>query len=105
MNRRAFLESALRVLAPRIPRHEFDSVIDHALMSPGLRQASPENAAWLSMLAYIRHRLTEYDRLLDEGYDVESARFFVLDDMNARLAEWGSPRRVSGEEEEKQEGG
>jgi hypothetical protein len=105
VNRRAFLESALRVLAPRIPRHEFEAVIDHALMSPGLRQASPENAIWLSMIAFIRHRLTEYDRLLDEGYDVESARFFVLDDMNARLGEWGSPRRVSGEEEEKPEGG
>ena len=103
MNRRAFLESALRVLAPRIPRHEFESGIDHALMSPGLRQASPENATWLSMVAYIRHRFTEYDRLLEEGYDVESARFFVLDDLNARLAEWGSPRRVSGEDEK--EGG
>lgn len=105
MNRREFLRSALRVLAPRIPRHEFESIVDHALMSPGLRQASPENAAWLSMIAYIRHRFTEYDRLLDEGYDVESARFFVLDDMNVLLAAWGSPRRVSGDEEERPEGG
>ena len=52
------------------------------------------------MLAYARHRFTEYDRLLDEGYDVDSARFFVLEDMNDRLAEWGSPRRISGEEDE-----
>jgi hypothetical protein len=100
MNRRELLESAVRVLAPRIPRHEFESVVDHALMSGGLRHATPETAAWLSMVAYIRHRFTEYDRLLDDGYDMESARFFVLDDMNARLADWGSPRRVSGEEED-----
>ena len=33
-------------------------------------------------------------------YDVDSARFFVLEDMNDRLAEWGSPRRISGEEDE-----
>jgi hypothetical protein len=61
--------------------------------------ASPEAAAWLSITAYIRHRLTDYDSLLDEGYDVDSARFFILDDMNAILEEWGSPRRIEFEEE------
>jgi hypothetical protein len=30
---------------------------------------------------------------------VESARFFVLDDMNAILDTWGSPRRVQAEDE------
>ena len=90
----------MRILAPRIPRHEFDAVTDHALGSRGLYTATPEVAAWLSLTAYIRHRLTDYDELLDDGYDVESARFFVLDDMNAILEEWGSPRRVSGEEGE-----
>jgi hypothetical protein len=30
---------------------------------------------------------------------MESARFFVLDDMNAILEEWGSPRRVRVEDE------
>lgn len=101
MTRRESIESAVRILAPRIPRHEFESVTDHALGSRGLHTATPETAAWLSLVAYIRHRLTDYDDLLDEGYDVESARFFVLDDMNAVLEGWGSPRRVeSGEEEE-----
>jgi hypothetical protein len=98
MTRREIVEDAVRVLAPRVPRHEFEAVVDHALMSAGLRTASPEMAAWLSMVAYIRHRLTEYDRLLEEGYDQESARFFVLEEINGVLAEWGSPRRVSGEE-------
>ncbi|NBJ11944.1 DUF2293 domain-containing protein [Microvirga arsenatis] len=99
MNRREAIESAIRILAPRIPRHEFEAVADHALGSRGLHAASPETAAWLSMTAYIRHRLTDYDSLLDEGYDVESARFFVLDHMNAILEEWGSPRRVLEEDE------
>ena len=88
----------MRVLAPRVPRHEFEAVVDHALMSAGLRTASPEAAAWLSLVAYVRHCLTEYDRLLDEGYDPESARFFVLEEMNGVLAGWGSPRRVAGDE-------
>ncbi|WP_230531018.1 DUF2293 domain-containing protein [Microvirga roseola] len=99
MNRREAIESAVRILAPRIPRHEFEAVTDHALGSRGLHTASPEAAAWLSLVAYIRHRLTDYDSLLDEGYDVESARFFVLDDINGTLEEWGSPRRVAEEGE------
>jgi hypothetical protein len=99
MNRREAIESAVRILAPRIPRHEFEAVTDHALGSRGLHGASPGAAAWLSLTAYIRHRMTDYDSLLDDGYDVESARFFVLDDMNAVLEEWGSPRRVQAEGE------
>jgi hypothetical protein len=99
MNRREAIESAVRILAPRIPRHEFEAVTDHALGSRGLHAAAPETAAWLSLTAYIRHRLTDYDDLLQDGYDQESARFFVLDDINAKLEEWGCPRRVSGEEE------
>jgi hypothetical protein len=51
----AALASALRQLAPLIPKHEFGAIIDHALDSPGLRAASPENAAWLSLVAYVRH--------------------------------------------------
>ncbi|MBM6594548.1 DUF2293 domain-containing protein [Microvirga pudoricolor] len=96
MNRREAIESAVRILAPRIPSHEFEAVTDHALGSRGLHAAVPEKAAWLSLVAYIRHTFTDYDSLLDDGYDPESARFFVLDDMNAVLETWGSPRRVDG---------
>jgi hypothetical protein len=98
MNRREIIESAVKILAPRIPRHEFEAVTDHALRSRGLYTATPENAAWLSLVSYIRHRMTDYDDLLDDGYDVDSARFFVLEDMNGILEEWGSPRRVEAED-------
>jgi hypothetical protein len=96
VNRREAIEQALKILAPRIPRHEFEAVADHALGSRGLRNAVPEAAAWLSLVAYVRHSFTDYDGLLGEGYDPDSARFFVLDDMNAVLEGWGSPRRVDG---------
>jgi len=99
MNRRDAVEGAVRILAPRIPSHEFEAVAHHAMTSRGLRTASPEAAAWLSLVAFIRHRLTDYDGLLDEGYDLESARFFVLDEMNAVLERWGSPRRIQADEE------
>ncbi len=95
MNRRADIESALRHLAPRIPKHEFGAVIDRALDSPGLQKAAPETAAWLSLVAYVRHVMTDYDGLLAEGYDVDSARFFVAEEINGVLDGWGVRRRVS----------
>jgi hypothetical protein len=97
VNRRTSIEGALKHLAPRLPEHEFGAVLDHALGSPGLRTASPEAAAWLSLVAYARHVFTPYDDLLEEGYDAESARFFVLDEMKTVLAGWGV-RRPLGEE-------
>lgn len=98
MKRGQGIEEALRRLVPRIPGHEFGAVLDHARDSAGLRQALPENAAWLSLVAYIRHVFTDYDDLLDDGYDVESARFFVRDDINRVLGEWGAGRRVGGDD-------
>ena len=94
MHRRAAVEAALRRLAPRLPRHEFEAVTDHALDSAGLRTAAPETAARLSLVAYARHVFTDYDALLEEDYEPDSARHFVLDDLNAALDGWGVRRRV-----------
>ena len=66
--------------------------------SPGLSTSSPETAAWLSLVAYVRHALTEYDELLQQGYDRESARFFVAPGMEAILTSWGVRRRLTAED-------
>lgn len=95
---RAAIEAALRRLAPKIPPHEFGAIVDHARDSNGLRNAAPETAAWLSLVAYVRHVLTEYDDLLAQGYDQESARHFVLADMEAILKDWGARRSLDGVE-------
>ena len=95
--RRQAIEAVLTRLAPKIPSHEFGAVIDHALDSAGLKHAAPEEAAWLSLVAYIRHVFTDYDELLAQGYDQDSARFFVAEDMEAKLAEWGVRRKLSPE--------
>lgn len=97
-NRRADIGTALRLLAPGIPDHEFGVVVDRALDSAGLSKAAPETAAWLALVAYVRHVFTDYDDLLDEGYDHESARHFVLDDMAEVLAGWGVRRPLVAED-------
>jgi hypothetical protein len=99
-DRREAIATALGRLAPRLPSFEAEAALDHALSSAGLRGAVPETAGWLALVAYARHVFTEYDDLLAEGYDRDSARHFVLDDLNAVLAEWGCRRRVSEEIDE-----
>ena len=96
--KRAAIEAALRRLAPKIPPHEFGAVTDHALDSAGLRSASPETAAWLSLVAYVRHVFTEYDALLTQGYDRDSARHFVADEMEAALRAWGVRRALGADD-------
>ena len=95
MSKRSEIESALRRLAPRIPEYEAGAIADHAMDSPGLSPASAETAAWLSMVAFVRHALTEYDDLLEEGYDRESARHFVAPEIQAVLTEWGVARPLT----------
>lgn len=95
MAARRDIEAALRRLAPRIPPHEFGAVVDHALDSPGLSVAAPETAAWLSLVVYVRHVFTDYDELLAQGYDQDSARHFVVGEMDAILTAWGVRRRLS----------
>ena len=95
MATRKEIESALRYLGPDIPDHEFGAIADHTMDSCGLRNAAPETAAWLSMVCYIRHALTEYDSLLEEGYEQESARHFVANDMRTVLKEWGVRRPLT----------
>jgi len=93
--KRSDIEIALRRLAPGIPVHEFGAVVDHAVDSPGLKLAVPETAAWLSLVAYVRHVFTDYDELLAQDYDQESARHFVVDVITAVLDDWGVRRRLS----------
>jgi hypothetical protein len=96
--KRSEIEIALRRLAPKIPAHEFGAVVDHAMDSLGLSVASPETAAWLSLVAYVRHVFTDYDELLTQDYDQESARFFVASEIETILSEWGARRRLTAED-------
>ena len=93
--KRAAIDAALLRLAPAIPPHERTAVVDHAVDSRGLSVASPETAAWLSLVAYVRHTFTDYDELLAEGYDPDSARHFVAARIEKILQAWGVRRRLA----------
>lgn len=89
-NRRDAIAAAIARLARRLPAFEAEAILDSALASRGLHGAAPETAARLAMVAYARHAFTDYDDLLADGYDRDSARHFVLDDLNEVLAGWGA---------------
>lgn len=95
--RRQAVADALAILAPRLPAFECETVVDRALDSAGLRGAAPETAAWLALVAYARHVCTDYDALLADGYDRDSARHFVRDALGAALTGWGVRRAVPDE--------
>lgn len=98
MSSRSEILGALRHLVPKLPKHETEVVLDHAMDRQQLRNAAPETAAWLSLVAYVRHTMTDYDEMLQGGYDVESARHFVLPAMRAILEGWGARRPIAGED-------
>lgn len=91
------MRKALRALLPRVPMLNAETILDIALAGH-LRHLPPSIALWQATTTHIRHELTDYDTLLDEGYERDAARFFVLDAMNETLQQWGCNRAVSEEE-------
>lgn len=90
------MRKALRALLPRVAMADAEAILSLALAGH-LRHLPPSIALWQATTSYIRHQLTDYDALLNEGYDRDAARFFVLDDMNEVLEGWGSQKRVTAE--------
>ncbi len=87
----------LTLLVPQAPYADSEPIRSAAL-SAHMRHLPPSIAVWLSIVAYIRHTYTDYDKLRDEGYDKDSARFFVIDDINEKLTEWRATRFVDVDE-------
>lgn len=89
--RRDELRKALSGLIPMAPYDAFSAMHAQA-QAQHLRALPPANAAWLAAIAYIRHVHTDYDLMLDEGYDRDSARHFATDQINEVLTRWRANR-------------
>lgn len=90
---------ALTALLPAAP-HADTEPIRAAALEPKFRSLPASIAVWLATVAHVRHLHTDYDELLAEGYDRESARHFVMEQVNAKLTQWRATRLLGGEEEE-----
>ncbi len=85
--RRKEIELALRSFAPRIPFYDAEQVRE-AAAAPHMRALTADNAVRLTLLAYIRHSYTDYDRLRDEGLDKDSALYWINEQITEKLNEW-----------------
>ncbi len=53
-------------------------------------EAYVEHAVELAVIAHARHRFTEYEALIERGYDRETAREIVRPSVLARLRAWST---------------
>lgn len=91
------VKKALRGLIPNATMEDF-LAIEEVADAGHLRHLPPSIRAWQALTTHIRHNHTDYDALLSEGYDQDSARHFILDDINDKLSIWGCSERISEEE-------
>jgi hypothetical protein len=98
-NRQRAIAKALTTLLPLAPYSDTEKIRADAYQ-PHLKTLPPSVAIWLATVAHVRHVHTEYDRLLDEGYDRDSARFFVIDRINEVLTRWRATRLLDPDDEE-----
>ncbi|MDZ7823683.1 MAG: DUF2293 domain-containing protein [Ahrensia sp.] len=93
------IRKALNQLVPMVPLEDAEAIKDIARRRH-LRHLPASIGAWLAVTTHIRHNHTDYDDLLDEGYDSDSARFFVLEAMNDVLRDWQSTKLLDPDEDE-----
>jgi hypothetical protein len=82
---------ALTLLIPGAPFIDAEPIREIAAKRK-FKSLPISTAVWLAAVAHIRHVHTEYDALLDEGYERDAARHFVLDATNQKLTEWRATR-------------
>ncbi|MDH6232443.1 hypothetical protein M2281_003042 [Mesorhizobium soli] len=97
--RQRAIAKALTALLPIAPYADTERIRTDA-SAPHLKTLPPTIAVWLATVAHVRHQHTDYERLLEEGYDRDSARFFVLDQVNQVLTRWRATRLLDPDDED-----
>lgn len=86
--RQRALSTIVSTMLPSAPFSE-TAEIKRMANAPHLRHLPLHIAVRLCALSYVRHRYTDYDRLLEDGLDQAAARYCVIADMIAQLGDWG----------------
>ena len=97
--RQRAIAKALTALLPLAPYAATEKIRAGA-SAKHLKSLPPSIAVWLATIAHVRHEHTAYERLLSEGYDRDSARFFVIGEVNETLTTWRATRLLEADEED-----
>ncbi|MFI0843371.1 DUF2293 domain-containing protein [Mesorhizobium sp. IMUNJ 23232] len=98
-NRQRAIAKALTALLPLAPFADAEKIRTDA-GAKHLRTMPPTIAVWLATVAHVRHAHTDYEALLEDDYDRDSARFFVVDQINAVLTRWRATRLLDPDDED-----
>jgi hypothetical protein len=98
-NRQRAIAKALTLLLPAAPYADIEPIRAEA-GARHMRELPPSIAVWLATVAHVRHRHTDYDQLLAEGYDRDAARFFVVERTNEVLTSWRATRLLDPDDED-----
>lgn len=97
--RQRALARALTALLPAAPYADMEKIRAEA-GAAHLKTLPPSIAVWLAAIAHIRHAHTDYETLLAEGYDRDSARFFVIGQINDVLTRWRATRLLDADDDD-----
>ncbi|HEY5819481.1 MAG TPA: DUF2293 domain-containing protein [Mesorhizobium sp.] len=97
--RRRAIAKTLTALLPLAPYADIEKIRADAY-APHMKTLPPSVAVWLATIAHIRHGHTDYEKLLAEGYDRDSARFFVIEATNEVLTRWRATRLLDPDDED-----
>ncbi len=100
-SRQRAIARALTALLPLAPYADIEKIRADALGAT-FRALPPSIAVWLATVAHVRHNHTDYDTLLDDGYDRDAARHFVIDETNTVLTRWRASRLLDETDDEKE---
>lgn len=98
-SRQRAIARALTALLPHAPYADTEKIRADALGAT-FRTLPPSIAVWLATVAHVRHEHTDYETLLDEGYDRDAARHFVVDDINETLTRWQARRLLTADDDD-----
>lgn len=98
-SRQRAIAKALTALLPMAPYIDIEKIREDSLRAT-YRSLPPSIATWLATVAHIRHEHTDYDALLDDGYDRDAARHFVVDEINEVLTTWRASRMLDPDDED-----
>lgn len=84
-------------LCPQAPYADAQQILEAANAQD--KKSLPRSITlWLVLVAHIRHQHTEYEKLLEEGYERDAARHFTREAINTVLRKWGCNRVLENEE-------
>lgn len=89
-----YVKKILTNLFFAIPYYDSEQIIKN-VAKPHLKQLPSSIAVWLCVISYIRHEYTDYDNMLQNGFEKDAARHYTTQQINDILEKWQCTKKLS----------